>query len=253
MNDHLFIIGAQRSGTTYLRNVLDAHPGVFMARSVNAEPKYFLDVGSAVDDYSVYWKKYFLEAENIKWLGEKSTSYLEREDAARNIKSKIPDAKILVILRDPVERAISNYCFSRENGIEPYGIEKALSEEPARIDTWPSEQFSVSPYAYTDRGKYMQHLEFWEHNFSKDNLIVLASERFIGNQAEVASLYEKLGLDSGFIPTCLDERVNAGASGRAGFSMPNSLRDTLKETFKPWNRKLAEHFGLDVSCWSGMS
>jgi len=253
VNDHLFIVGAQRSGTTYLHSILNAHPDVFMVPSPKVEPKYFMESGSADVEYGDYWNKYFSHSANAKWLGEKSTSYLETEDAARNIKSMIPDAKILVILRDPVERAISNYFFSKGHGLETYDIETAIAHEQARVDAWAPEQVSVSPHAYTQRGKYIQHLQIWERLFGIDQMILLVSEYFLASQTAIASLYDKLDLDSTVIPTGTHERINAGPADRATAQIPDALRDRMKEIFKPWNQKLGDHFALDVSCWSGMS
>lgn len=253
MNRHLFIIGAQRSGTTYLWEILDAHPDVYMARPVRPEPKYFLNPDNAASGYDTYWKKYFSEAGNAKWLGEKGTSYIEREDAAHSINANISGATILVILRDPVERAVSHYHFTKDYGLEPYGIERAIAGEAGRANAWNPEKTSVSPYAYTERGKYMQYLKIWERIFGKDRMILLVAEQFIGNQAAVAALYNRLGIDAEYIPAGLYERVNEGSADRTIDPLPSQLRETLEKTFRPWSQRLSDHFGLDVSCWGGMS
>jgi hypothetical protein len=247
---HLFIIGAQRSGTTYLYKLLDAHPAIYMAKPIKPEPKYFMGSANVLATYEDYLQKYFVEKGDELWLGEKSTSYIESKEAAQAIKRFIPDATILVMLRDPVERAISHFCFTRDHNLEPYDIERAIREEPLRTGNWQqSVKTSVTPYAYTERGKYIQYLEYWEGLFGKESLILLVAEQFIGNQDAVSMLYRRLGIDSAIVPNSLTERVNAGSADRAKCTITDNFRSSLRKMFLPWNRKLAKHYGLELSCW----
>lgn len=250
MAKHLFIIGAQRCGTTYLYKILDSHPEVCMAKPVKPEPKYFMNPGTAGKGYETYLRTYFSNAGKAAWLGEKSTSYIECDEAAIAIKRIIPDATLLVILRNPVERAISHYAFSCEHRLESYDIERAIRDEPFRKDNWRVEaKTSVNPFAYTERGKYAQYLERWEGLFGKDRLILLVAEQFIGNQSAVAALYRRLGIDSQHVPESLAERVNAGSVESARNALSDDLRSFLREMFRPWNHKLEKRYGLDLSCW----
>ena len=224
-----------------------------MAKPLRPEPKYFLDPKNVAAGYDAYRERYFHGAAPDIWLGEKGTSYIEREDVACNIKSMIPEAMIIVMLRDPVERAISNYYFTREHGLEPYDIERALLKEAERIPMWDRNVTSASPHAYMERGKYMQYLEFWERHVGREHLILLVTEQFIGNKEAIENLYIRLGLDKAALPSSLNMRVNAGCDDRMEYKIPDSLGDALAEQLRPWNIRLAEHFGLDLSCWRGMS
>jgi hypothetical protein len=247
---HLFIVGAQRSGTTYLYKVLESHPEVFMAKPIKPEPKYFMDMKNATAGYGAYFNQYFLDAGYVTWLGEKSTSYIESEEAAIAIKCIVPDATILIILRDPVERAISHYSFTRDHNLEPYDIERAIAEEPFRKENWQlNANTSVTPYAYTERGKYIQYLERWERLFGKDNLILLVAEQFLSIQTSISSLYQRLGINPKIVPPSLPEQVNAGSAGRAKITLSYGFRESLQEMFRPWNRQLEERYGLELSCW----
>lgn len=252
MAEHFFIIGAQRSGSTYLYNVLDAHHAVFMAKPVRPEPKYFLGPDSAAAGYSTYRQTYFEQAGEASWLGEKSTSYIERVDAAQRIAQTIPDARILVILRDPVERAISNYHFTRGYGLEPLDFESALAEEVRRLDEGLVENVSVSPYAYCQRGRYVDYLERWAGLFDVDRMAVLVAESFIGNASAIAALYRWLGVDDRMLPADITTPVNAGRREGAP-AIADNVRNRLAAEFRPWNERLAERFGLDLSSWRGMS
>jgi hypothetical protein len=250
VNKHLFVIGAQRSGTTYLWKILDSHPDVYMAKPAWPEPKYFLDSHNVSEGYENYRKTYFEEAGEVAWLGEKSTSYIESEKAARAIKHVLPDATIMVMLRNPIERAISNYNFTKDNKLETYDIERAIKEEPFRKENWQlMAKTSVTPYAYAERGKYSQYLEFWERHFGRDNLILIVAEQFMGKRSSVTALYERLGIDSQFVPPSLEERVNARDEKRDKSELSDEFRMSLQEMFRPWNRQLEERYGLDLSCW----
>ena len=66
-------------------------------------------------------------------VGEKSTAYLENTEDAQKMKRLLPDLKVLFILRYPVDRAISNYRFSKQNGLESKSLQYALSHEQQRL------------------------------------------------------------------------------------------------------------------------
>lgn len=250
---HLLIIGAQRSGTTYLYKALDAHPDIYMAKPIKPEPKYFMDADHSSNAYGHYFKRYFVRAGNVTWLGEKSTSYLESAETASAIKRSIPDATIIVMLRNPVERAISHYAFTCEHGLEPYAIERAFREESLRKNTWHvTAKTSVTPYAYTERGKYIQYLEPWERLFGRDRLIILIAERFFGSRIAISELYRRLCIDPNIVPCSLMEQVNSGPFMRTKFNIKSEFMDSLQQMYSPWNRMLEERYGLDLSCWNNV-
>jgi hypothetical protein len=208
-----------------------------------------MDPANAGSGYDVYYTKYFSDAGDVFWLGEKSTSYIEDNEAALAIRQTVPEATILVLLRDPVERAISHYYFTKSHGLEPYDIERAIKEETARAHSWHSAGTSVSPYKYTERGKYAKYLECWEELFGKDRLVLLVAEQFIGQPEKISALYDRLGIAPQFVPPSLRERVNAGSADRGQCVLSDDFRASLNAIFYPWNRKLEIRYGLDLSCW----
>src|SRR5262245_37213050 len=117
MHDHFVIIGAQRCGTTYLTRLLDEHPDVEMAKPFRPEPKFFLDDGAFGRGLDHYDARFFTD-DRARVRGEKSTSYIESELAIERIASLLPDAQVVVVVRDPVSRAVSNHRFSTEHGVE---------------------------------------------------------------------------------------------------------------------------------------
>src|SRR3954470_19502534 len=147
MPDHFVIVGAQRSGTTYLYGLLDEHPEIEMAKPLRPEPKFFLDYDRYSLGLDAYDAQLFPDA-GAHVRGEKSTSYIESEVAARRIAAMLPNAVVVVAGRDPVRRALSNLRFSIQNGIETLEPDDALRWAAAGDRPWDRERFSVSPFDY---------------------------------------------------------------------------------------------------------
>ena len=121
---HFFIIGGQRCATTWLWRALSAHPDIEMAHPMRPEPKYFLKVPAENQSQDSYSKAHYSGTTKVR--GEKSTSYSESVPAVRNILAMFPKARFVMLIRDPIDRAISNVRFSRDNGLEQDTLEAAL-------------------------------------------------------------------------------------------------------------------------------
>jgi len=150
--NYFFIAGGQRCGTTYLSNILDSHPSVCMAKPARPEPKFFLSETCMKKGLNYYLDTYFRDLNkdisDLK-IGEKSTSYIEYEFVPFRVKCLFPNAKCIIILRNPVDRALSNYFFSLKNGIETRTLEEVfiLKMKPPKINA----KISVSPFKYYER------------------------------------------------------------------------------------------------------
>jgi hypothetical protein len=242
MPRHFFIAGAQRCATTYLYRMLDQHPDICMARPIRPEPKYFLR--DAPGDMDVYRQALFTRPD-AACLGEKSTSYIERVDAADRIANAIPDATIVFVLRDPVERAISNHRFSVMHGLEPLSFEAALEAEDSRDAH--VEGVSVSPFAYFRRGLYAGQLAAWRDRFPASQIRLLTTEHLVADTARVMrSLFEHLGVDPAIPLADIGSPVNAtnGSSDVA-----SEVRQRLQQAYRGPNRALADSYGVDISAW----
>ena len=174
--NNFFIVGAQRSGTTYLYEILDEHPEICMAKPIKPEPKFFLD-DRFFKGHEYYEQTYYKHAnEHSKVLGEKSTSYYENEFVAKRIKATYPNSKIIFILRNPVYRAISNYFFSVNNKLETRSLEDVfINHLPA--PTFP-ETISTNPFDYYGRSEYLNHIKKFFDSFSPANVRIIIFEKF---------------------------------------------------------------------------
>lgn len=172
MKTNLFIVGGQRCGTTWLTKQLNLCPSVNLLKPVAPETKYFLND-------KVSHKEYINLFDDVSGniLLEKATTYLERPDAALKIKSLYPEAKIIICLRDPVERALSNYFFSVNNGLETRKLEEVfLKNTPApEIDL---SNFSTNPFDYLQRGMYSTYIQNYLDVFDKEDVYITFMENF---------------------------------------------------------------------------
>ncbi len=244
MPEHFFICGAQRSATTYLYRMLDQHPAIAMAKPMRPEPKYFIRPG-ADDDLGEYRTTYF-SGRDAHWFGEKSTSYIECPEAAERISRLLPGATLFFMLRDPVERALSNYRFSRKNGLETLPLEAALDAEQARAAGRADAGTSVSPHAYVARGRYAEHLEPWFARFPAERIHLLVTERVVGSREGLHDAFARLGLDDD-IP--LEGMGNAYNQSDAVADVPPRVRERLRAGFAASNFELQRRHGVDIDAW----
>lgn len=243
MRDHFVVIGAQRCGTTYLYRLLDEHPEIEMAKPLRPEPKFFLDDRLYAKGLDFYETEYFSDPA-ARLLGEKSTSYLESEIAAARLAKTLPSSPLVVVLRDPVQRAISNYRFTAQHGHEELPLAEALRASQTRGRRWDRERFSVSPYAYVPRGRYVDFLERYARHVPREHLSVVLFEELTQDPAVIAGLYERLGVDPSFRPAGFGAVVNA--SDENDEPVEPELEAWLREQFREPNRRLASFLGREL-------
>ncbi len=167
---NFFIVGAAKAGTSSIFNYLTQHPDIY--RPPIKEPSYFAlgeekiefkgpgddvfnkTIVKRYDDYMLL----FDGAKNEKMIGEASVVYLHSKRAALQIKNYIPNAKIIIILREPVERAISSYSHKVRDGFESLdNIEDAIdAEEERRLAGWQHIwQYKALGYYYDAVKRYI--------------------------------------------------------------------------------------------------
>ena len=217
------IVGAAKSGTTACYHYLRAHPDIYM--SPVKEPRFFAYEGrrptytgsydrawveSAVIDLKAY-QRLFDGATTEHARGEASVLYLHTPECAQRIRAHIPDVRLVAILRDPVERAYSQFLHHVRDGLTvDADFLEALDAEPSRIDAgW-------SPiYEYANRGLYYSQLSRFYAVFSPQQIRVYLYEDFCGEPRRVLSdLYEFLGTSRDFVPP-LDQVYNPSGVPRS--------------------------------------
>ncbi|MGI8711394.1 MAG: sulfotransferase [Acidimicrobiales bacterium] len=243
MTRHLLVIGAQRCGTTLLHDLLDSHPDITMARPARPEPKVFLSDELTARGIDWYGQTYFAHATTERVWGEKSTSYLEDDKAAQRARHMLGDADIVVQLRDPVARAVSNWRFSTSHGIEDRPLGKALEENLGGARRWDPETTSVSPFAYLERGRYIDYLGPWLTSFPA-GLHVLFLGEVVRETSSLTQLYSRMGLDPAPETTAPSHAVNSseGAAPR----LEPGLVDRLRAYFDDSDALLRDQLGREL-------
>ncbi len=167
------IIGAAKAATTWLQRCLQAQPSVFMP---DPELHYFSREYHRGADW---FNSFFTEAPEGALTGEKSNSYFEQPEAMRRIKEHVPEAKLILQLRNPIERAYSDYCMLFRRG-----------EVDAKIERYfqPGERF-------LEGGRYGHHLDHIDDLFPTDQVLIVVYDDVRDQPAEhLARVRDFLGL-----------------------------------------------------------
>ena len=124
---NLFLVGAMKAGTNTLHRLLDAHPDIYMSKRPK-EPSWFVGSNSGKDE--AWYLGLFAAAGGARYVGEASTDYTRAprlSGAPQKIKAYSPDARILYIMRDPLDRALSHYWWDVQYSVEGRSFKDAAS------------------------------------------------------------------------------------------------------------------------------
>lgn len=170
---NFFILGAAKAGTTTLYDYLSAHPRIFM--SPVKEPQFFSHDEVYERGIAYYLRTFFFGAEPFAARGEATPHYLYFEKAAQRIAASTQgiNARFIVILRDPVERAYSLYWNMVAEGIETLSFEAALEQEAARSCNPELQRCGSVSVQYVDSGMYAKQLRQYLRYFRREQFLVL--------------------------------------------------------------------------------
>lgn len=243
-----FIIGgAPRAGTTWLYHLLDRHPEVYMAKPLRPEPKFFLVDALYARGLDYYVETWFADADRYPAAGEKSTNYLESAVAAERMRAHLPAVKLVFMLRDPADRAYSNWAWSRMNGMETEDFETALVLEEQREQGLPERLRYARPHAYFSRGLYARMLAPYLERFAREQVLCLSFDEVVDRpDALAARLHRFLG-----VTPRPDDAAALGAinASDAHEPMPEQVRAHLRRRYAEPNRELARLLGPGFAGW----
>jgi len=209
------IIGTKRGGSTSLYNYVLAHPQVapMVPTRQRLKGAYFFDVNHAKGERwyrSHFPTKPFLALQTRRSgqkmiTGESTPYYLYHPHAPKRAAQMVPNAKIIVLLRNPIERAYSHYKERARQRVEPLSFAEAIRAEPERLAgehdrLQANETYRSLPHqmqSYVDQGRYLDGLRRWESHYDKSQLLVLRSEDLYQEPAKtVRQVQEFLGLSA---------------------------------------------------------
>jgi len=244
----VLLVGCPRSGTTWLSRALAKHPEVFHAQPFRPEPKFFLIDDLYANGLQYYSDRWFQVADGYKAVGEKSTNYLESPVAAERIAKDLPGVKLIFLLRDPCERAYSNYLWTKMNGLETLEFGDALRAESEREKSYSPDQRYSRPYSYYSRGLYAEMLRPYLDRFPGESILCLRCEEMDADPGKLLSqVHTYLG-----VLQRPDDAKDLGKVNSANLDqkpMPKDLHGELKQRFAEPNHALARLLGDRFSVW----
>ncbi len=243
------ILGAQKCGTTALFNYLEQHPRV--GRSWRKEVDFFSErYGEGEAWYRAHFDRTSRLAARDAIAGEASPNYLVHPEAPARMAALLPDARLVVLLRDPVARTCSHYNHTVRRGVEPLSFDEALDREPERLAE-ARRQMAHDPaggtiafqrHAYLARSAYAEQLEAWLAHFDREQLLVLRAEDFWDDPAAgYGAVLDHLGLSS-FEPAEFARYNYFGPYAVA----TDEQRERLRTYFEPLNARLYALLGRDM-------
>jgi hypothetical protein len=248
------IIGAQRAGTTSLYHYLVSHPAI--APAMPSKGVHYFD--TQFQRRWAWYKGHFpsvLAAHSTRirrgidlLTGEASPYYLFHPEVPGRVAEALPGVKLIVLLRNPVDRAYSHYANEAARGFERLSFEEALEEEARRL-TGEAEKLKADPrynsfahqhYSYLARGRYREQIQHWHAFFPREQLHIASSERFLADPAGVlGEIHDFLGVPRR--PLGIYHKHNA----RTRQPLKPATRERLEAFFTEPNRQLFEYLGVD--------
>lgn len=243
------IIGVQKGGTSSLYFYLSQHPQINASK---VKEIHFFDnnYSKGIDWYTNHFPaKNFLTKE---LTGEASPYYIFHPLVPERIYNSFPNVKLIVMLRDPIDRAYSHFNMQKKRGIENNSsFEEAIKMESDRIkgeyekikDIQNYNSYNYQKFSYLERSKYFQQLIIWLKFFPQKQFLFIKSEDFFCNPYLVLKeVYDFLGVNLVY-PTSL-EVCNSNKYD----PMPNHLKETLKIYFEEDGNRLIDLLGENF-CW----
>jgi hypothetical protein len=244
------VIGAQKAGTTSLYYYLVEHPDVAPAF---AEEVHFFDHHWA-DGLSWYRANFPLAARrDVRRLrgrgclvGESTPYYLYHPAVPERVRATVPDARLVVLLRNPVDRAYSQYQHGLRRGRETLSFEEAIDQEPERLrdeeDRLRRDPAALSAghqhFSYIARGRYEEQLRAWRRHFPAEQMFVASAESFQRDTGRVFSeILAFLGLRD-WTPREFPKHNSWRYP-----PMADATRSRLEDYFRPYNESLWELLG----------
>ncbi len=212
------VIGAVKAATTWTGNQLRAQPALFLP---HAEPHYF---SSAYDNGLDWYASLFATARPGQLLGEKSADYLAHPFAARRMAAVMPQARLVVQLRNPIDRAYSDYCMLYRRGTVDGRIDRYLAPG------------STQPRFLND-GLYRTHLARFTDHFSAGQIkIVLFDDIYSRPEATLSAIGVHIGAPAPLVPVAAGVRHNDSKAQPLPLGLRRALRP-FKQVVAPLRQR----------------
>jgi tetratricopeptide (TPR) repeat protein len=232
------IIGAQKCGTTSLYHYLAQHPNIIC--SIIKETDFWLnDFHQGLEWYLAQFPPR-LQGEKIL-IGEASPNYLNERDVPERLFQVFPNVKLIVLLRNPVNRAISHYYHSLRGGWTSCPLPEAIETEIQKLQNQEQDYWN-QPNGYVARGVYIEFLKKWMTIFPKEQFLILRSEDFYAQpESTLMQVFDFLNLPPA-------SEMNLKPYNQGFYQpIPIKLRQKIHTFFQPYNQQLEAFFRDELS------
>ena len=255
------VIGVQRGGTTSLYNYLTEHPAI---ASASMKEVHFFDnnyqrgINWYQGQFPTSMQKYYNTTLHKQFFttGEASPYYLFHPHTAKRAAEAVPQTKLIVLLRNPVERTYSHYYHEVELGHERLSFMDALDQEEARTrdETEKMQRaehyysYNHQHYTYVARGKYAEQLENWFRYFPREQFLIIKSEDFYEKpHAIMQETFDFLGVPASMHKKQPGDYKTYNNSKYGESKLSPEVRKRLTDYFAPHNERLYALLGRDFS------
>lgn len=193
-------IGVPRSGTSWIHMALKQHPDVLVPR--RTKEIHFFSRDSNYEQDLDWYASFFSHHDGESAVGEISPTYFSTASAAERIYKHIPQARLIVSLRNPAERAYSSYTKQILRGLIP-----------PKMDFFEAAQVLEEKYRkrMLEQGLYHQHLCRYLSLFPKEHILVMLYDDLEEDpKGFIRQIYDFIGVDSSFVPSTIGEKINEG-------------------------------------------
>ena len=244
------VIGAKRCGTTSLYQHLPEHPCI--SKSPYDNMGFFNDnFHLGVNWYKSFFPTTFTRDKIKSKFGgflafDVTTKYMEEESTANNVYQTKPNMKIIIILRNPVDRAYSQYHLSVRQTAERRSFEDVVEENMNRLNKESHEHYEIKPRFsakednYLKKGLYALQLRYWLKIFPRENILTVSTEEFESNQQII---YNKI---FEFLNISKFEVKNTKKMEKGNYPpIKSETRNLLLDYFRPHNHELFELINME--------
>ncbi|MDF1593157.1 MAG: sulfotransferase [Desulfobacterales bacterium] len=253
MKPSFIIVGEAKCGTTSLYRYLNQHPDILPADV--KEPGNFIQCGGS----EMFCRMHYplqLKALVRSWqgqttlTGEATAEYFSRTEVPINIRKVVPNAKIIVMFRNPVTRAFSDYQMLNQNGI----INESFETIAERSIKWLADdnlkplidivrQVEHNPFRVIERGLYCTKLDYWRKHFDNRSILFIKSEDMFNRPQDIVnSVFEFLDLK----PYVLKD-LSIKRKGVYNSLLSREAANRLKEFYRPFNQELYNLVGRNFN------
>ena len=238
---NFLILGAQKAGTSSLFKYAIQHPQIIPPLRKELE-FWSLRINRGLDWYLSQFPA-IPPGDTTYLSGEACPGYLDHDASAARLLTQFPEIKLIVILRNPVERAYSHYNHWRRRQQETRDFETAIQDQLDRLTSGgqgaiPEQQLWNSPHNYLARGVYVVFLKHWMSIFPRDRFLILSNEQLNHTpQTTLSQFFDFLELPDATIQA--DLRHNVGTYS----PLSDTLRQRLEQFYAPYNQELETFLG----------